>query len=816
MTSPAGPREPFGGAAPPTPDHLPLAAGTPGPRPPARGTQPPSGSGVGAVVAAVLVGLWAVAVAVAGQSTGWVVDQALLIAGLPSPGWLWPVGSLVGAGLVAVPAWLLGALALGVLGTVRTIPIAHSEPYLAVLTLAAAVGAVVVGRLVGHGLRGRAEPTARLLAISAGLAALVPWLALGALGGALETALAATAAAAIGWLAGAILAPVWGPYAAPGRTTGRPSAVRLVLLGGIVAGVALTLLAAGVGPAGVQLAELLVLPPTAVAAAALQRHAAAPARPQAGHPPETAAPGTSVRWLVGLAAAGPLAFTDPEEITLLLLGRDVPFWAAVAALGSLAVALAIGVGYAVAFARDRHVRLNLPVAAGIALVVAAAGAVVYFGPGQPGLYGDRLFVVLRDQADLTGVPATTGPDGRGDRVGTVYRTLVEHAERTQAPLRRELDRLHLHYTPYYLVNAVEVHAGPELRPWLARRADVDRVLYSQRLRPLPAGASVMHGRGPAPQGPVWNISAIGADRVRAELGVDGSGVVVGSSDSGVDGTHPALRDGFRGGPDSWYDPWYGTRTPTDAGGHGTHTLATAVGRGGVGVAPGARWVGCVNLGRNLGNPARYLDCLQFMLAPFPPGGNPFTDGRPDRAPHVLTNSWGCPTIEGCDARALRPATAALRAAGIFFAVAAGNTGPFCDSIDDPPAPYRDAFTVGAVDRGGRVTDFSSRGPTPGAAKPDLVAPGADVVSALPGGGYGALDGTSMATPHVAGVVALMWSANPRLIGDVDATARILRETARPADVPRASRQDGCGGYPNIAGAGIVDAYAAVRAARRSG
>jgi subtilisin family serine protease len=297
-----------------------------------------------------------------------------------------------------------------------------------------------------------------------------------------------------------------------------------------------------------------------------------------------------------------------------------------------------------------------------------------------------------------------------------------------------------------------------------------------------------------------------------DFGATGRGIVIGSSDSGVDGGHPALKIGFRGGDDSWYDPWNGTRTPVDHNGHGTHTMATAAGGLNLGVAPNAEWVACVNLDRNLGSPARYLDCLQFMLAPFPPGGDPLRDGRPARAPHVLTNSWGCPPIEGCDLGALRPATAAVRAAGIFMVVAAGNSGPGCGTITDPPAPYDDVFTVGAVDRGGAVSGFSSRGPTPdGRTKPDLLAPGEDIVSALPGMTYGSYAGTSMATPHVAGVVALMWSANPNLIGDIDTTARLLRETAKPAT------GDGglpCGSPDNETGAGIVNALAAVIAAVR--
>jgi subtilisin family serine protease len=281
----------------------------------------------------------------------------------------------------------------------------------------------------------------------------------------------------------------------------------------------------------------------------------------------------------------------------------------------------------------------------------------------------------------------------------------------------------------------------------------------------------------------------------------------------VDGAHPDLRAGFRGGDDSWLDPWNGTATPTDHGGHGTHTIGTVVGRNGIGVAPQAQWVGCVNLDRNAASPSRYLDCLQFMLAPYPPGGDPFIAGRPDRAPHVLTNSWGCPEIEGCDLNSLRPAVAALHAAGIFFATAAGNTGPRCGSVADPPAPYRDAFTVGAVDNNGEVAEFSSRGPTPdGARKPDVMAPGVSVLSSMPGGTYGRSDGTSMATPHVAGVVALMWSANPDLIGRIEETEEILRETAS-----RVVGSSSCGSAEdaedNVSAAGIVDAHEAVLAAR---
>ncbi|MGC4762609.1 S8 family serine peptidase [Micromonospora sp. DT46] len=819
----------------------PFPAGQPAPRPLAT-PGPPS---PWAVVAAAVTGCWTVGLVVVGQLGGWLADQVLLASGLDRVVWLWPATVLFTVLLVGAPAltlallprsaavrttgrtWLAAALALGALGLLRAMPPVHHEAYLAALAATAGLAALVLRALARRAAVAtprvpasaappwapasaapRRAPTsaATLLGVAGGLALLLPWAWLGALGGLLETVLAGVAAAALGVLAGALLDDAfWSRF-----TVGEPPRpTRLVLVGGLVAGVALLLLAAGVGQSGAQLPLLLILPPAGFALAAL--HAAA-RRPAPTGRPGTGALRPAARWLVGLGVLGPLAFTDPEEITLLLAStRDVPFWVAAAAGAGLAVAVVLAVTYGVLLGRGRRPSRRVAGVTAAALLLAVGAVAV--GAGQPGLHGERLFVVLREQADLAGVPATTGRAGRDARVAEVHRRLVATAERTQADLRRDLRRLRLDHTPYYLVNAVEVDGGPAVRAWLSRRPEVARVLVSQRVRPLPAPAGRSRGTAPAPAGPEWNVRMLGADRVWSQLGVDGSGIVVGSSDSGVDGGHPALAGGFRGGDDSWHDPWNGTRAPTDQGGHGTHTTGSAVGRGGIGVAPGARWAGCVNLDRNLGNPAYYLDCLQFMLAPFPVGGDPFSDGRPARAPDILTNSWGCPALEGCDPGVLGPATAALDAAGVMVVAAAGNTGPYCGSIDDPPAPYADVLTVGAVDRQRKVTLFSSRGPVPGAAKPDLVAPGDEVLSAMPGGGYAVLSGTSMATPQVAGVVALMWSANPALVGDLPRTRQILRDTATPAVATYAARTQTCGGDRNITGAGLVDAYAAVQAAR---
>jgi len=127
-----------------------------------------------------------------------------------------------------------------------------------------------------------------------------------------------------------------------------------------------------------------------------------------------------------------------------------------------------------------------------------------------------------------------------------------------------------------------VEAGDQVtRSWLAGQPGVDRVLISPRLRPLPRDATPMRGSDQAPPAPEWNLAMLGVPQVWAS-GIRGKGIVIGSSDSGVDVSHPALRDSYRGGDDSWYDPWFGTTTPTDRNGHGTHTVGTAVGADNIG------------------------------------------------------------------------------------------------------------------------------------------------------------------------------------------------------------------------------------------
>jgi subtilisin family serine protease len=208
--------------------------------------------------------------------------------------------------------------------------------------------------------------------------------------------------------------------------------------------------------------------------------------------------------------------------------------------------------------------------------------------------------------------------------------------------------------------------------------------------------------------------------------------------------------------------------------------------------------------------------MQFMLAPFPHGGDPFFDGDPTKAAYVLNNSWGCPTLEGCDPNALLYAANNLRDAGIFVVVSTGNDGPSCETVESPLSLYDSVFSVGAIDQFGNMAPFSSRGPVTSDGsdriKPDIVAPGVDILSSLPENTYGSNSGTSMAGPHLVGVVALIWSAQPDLIGDIDATEQLIIDTAQPYTGDTSA---GCftGDTPsNANGYGVVDVYEAVKQA----
>jgi len=771
--------------------------------------------------------LWITSITVLTHGLAWFTDQVLLTSGISVPGYVWLIISWGHGVLLAAPViplaivtrpprlraayqtWLLAILFLFVLAFVRLWPNTWDQQAAVTqiaLSLVCSVCLIIFARRRKRKLGFQWKTL--LPALGLALILTLPWLAFGALGSPLDTLLNFLAGLSLGLFAGVLI----GIFLMELLAAQASQPWEGFAFGGFAAGIALLILGSGFGFGGTQILLAITLPPLGFAIAGLSRLAGME-RAEANH---TWLP---IAALVGLVAAAPLMFVDPEELSLLLgnLGwGDILEWALVSAGLALVIAWAIGL----IFWTVRQ-RLNRSPATGLALggviVAGLLSFLIYFFAGQPGFYGEQLFVILKDQADVS--HAYTIAD-RDERLRYVYQTLTHNADTTQAKLRATLNRLHADYHPYYLVNAIEVNGGPILRAYLALQPEVDRIIDSQHVRPLPVTPPVtITGNEPAPTGPLWNITSINADRVWKELHVTGAGIVVGQSDTGVQGDHPALSGSYRGqgGHDdyNWLDPWNHSRAPTDFIGHGTHTLGSILGGNGIGVAPGAEWFGCVNLARNMGNPAVYLNCMQFMLAPYPQNGDPLKDGDPTRAAHVINNSWGCPPIEGCDANALGPAVSALSAAGIFVVVSAGNDGPRCSSVDDPPAIYTDAFSVGAVDQSGDLAIFSSRGPVTvdgsQRMKPDIIAPGVGVLSSLPENAYGAEDGTSMAGPHVVGTVALMWSANPKLIGDIKQTRQILIETAQP--YKGVTDQCSNGSSPNNdTGFGMLDAYAAVKRA----
>ena len=526
----------------------------------------------------------------------------------------------------------------------------------------------------------------------------------------------------------------------------------------------------------------------------------------------------SVWLLLSVTIAAPLIWFDPDELSLLIGSESGEIFSWVGQSISYSIAILILSSIIFSLLRKKVYGFkNTKALFGISVFVWVGVLMVYFWIGQPGFFGESLFVIMAEQVDLGEADLIHDPIQK--RL-FVYQTSTDFASNSQAELIDFLRQFRIEYDQYYLVNAIEVKAGPFWKWVIGQRGDVDRVLDNPYLRPLPEEIPVNTGNKYLVKAPLWNLEMLGVNKVWEEFDVRGEGIIVGQADSGVDGDHPALKEQFAGSKEnanySWFDPWFGSNYPKDISGHGTHTLGIILGKE-IGLAPEAKWIGCVNLGRNLGNPGYYLSCMQFLFAPFPENGDSLTEGKPELGANIFNNSWGCPEIEGCDAQVFEQAVYALKAGGIFVVSSAGNNGYYgCESISDPLAIYQDVLTVGAINKMREIAPFSSLGPVSvdgsGRIKPDLVAPGVDVFSSMPNASYAILSGTSMAGPHVVGTVALMWSANPELIGQIDLTEEILIKTASDYD----GIYPGCvnkTAEPNSAvGFGILNTFKAVEEA----
>jgi subtilisin family serine protease len=458
------------------------------------------------------------------------------------------------------------------------------------------------------------------------------------------------------------------------------------------------------------------------------------------------------------------------------------------------------------------------------------------------------FVYLRRQADLGGARSLATKEAKGRYV---HEQLTSTAAASQGPVLAALEQHGAQHQSFWVTNAVVATGDQAALEAVARLEEVEHVygIGSGRLeQPLP---------GEVPGGTEStnlattvfdSIAKVNGDDAWA-VGFRGQGAVVASADTGVRWTHEALKGKYRGWDGTtadhdynWHDAIHtgdplnpcpaSSPTPCDDDDHGSHTVGTMVGAGvdragqknEVGMAPDAKWVACRNMIHGLGVIPTYLECMEWFIAPTKVDG---TGADPSKAPDVINNSWGC--VEVCPPPALQDTLRASRAAGIFYAVSAGNDGGragvwICSSIYHPLARYPEAFTVGSTTwTTDTISEFSSRGPVllgdpPGTLllrKPNITAPGSAVRSATSASdsSYASFSGTSMAGPHVAGLVALIISANPALAGNVDRIEDIIEQTAVPK-----TKLELCGGdlpdqVPNNTyGWGRIDALAAVNLA----
>ncbi len=468
----------------------------------------------------------------------------------------------------------------------------------------------------------------------------------------------------------------------------------------------------------------------------------------------------------------------------------------------------------------------------LSLLVLLVAGMVQAGTITPGLEKQlsslqgndviKVLVVMDRQADIRSLDWELH-DSKASldlRHQTVLETLRSQAKDSQGALLAELESNKasgsiLGFTSHWIVNSVVVTGTVDSIRRLAARSDVERVeadLVVELIEPVESHKSV--DKDGKAIGITPGVVAVGARRVWNELGIDGSGVVVGVLDTGVDGAHVALTSRWRGNTEPASECWLdaaelGHSTPQDTHGHGSHVMGTITGLADgdtIGVAPGAVWIASniINAGTGVDFDNGVIASLEFMADP---DGDPLTM---DDVPVVVQNSWG--VNEGftgyydCDSR-WWDAIDNCEAAGVCLTWSAGNEGSGSGTLRSPAdraASPTNCFSVGSTITSSpyTVSSFSSRGPSgcggEFAMKPEIMAPGSDIYSVEAGGTYTYMSGTSMAGPHLAGVVALMRASNPNV--DVITVKEVLMNTAIDLGVP---------GEDNDYGHGFVDAYQAV-------
>ncbi|MEO0202848.1 MAG: S8 family serine peptidase, partial [candidate division WOR-3 bacterium] len=314
---------------------------------------------------------------------------------------------------------------------------------------------------------------------------------------------------------------------------------------------------------------------------------------------------------------------------------------------------------------------------------------------------------------------------------------------------------------YWVVNAIYVKLKRgAFEKLLLSRDDIDIIYYDKGNFHITA----FKGNEYSTDAVAWGVSKIKADSVWILYNYTGNGVILGSIDTGVDANHPALSGDILS--QYWKDYVNNQQNPYDDNGHGTHTIGTMVGGDGlgqfnqdIGVAPNAKVIACKAFDANgSGSNSAITNCVQH-----------FTNLKANQNVNVrvVNNSWGGP---GGNTWLWNAIWNGWRTNDIIPVFSVGNSGPNSGTAGSP-GDYPIVIAVGATNSSDQVASFSSRGPAPNTSpynnttywsrsdwnyiKPDIAAPGVSIYSSVPGGGYQSWNGTSMASPHVTGTIALM-------------------------------------------------------------